>query len=107
MGMSASARLWYGVYGQIPEAAYEELIEPTTTEGKFSDEKVIDGIHVHVVWAYDMPLGAGATVAHSYWGDKTPVDFSQMEAVKAAADKFLDEYDVPGERGWYLAANYS
>lgn len=104
MGMSASARLWYGVYGSIPEDAYGELVEPKDSP---YDEKVIDGVHVHVVWEYDRPIGAGATVSHSYWGDKTAVDFSQMEAVRAAADKFLDEYDVPGERGWYLAANYS
>jgi len=104
MGMAASAVLWYGVYGEIPDAARDELDEPADNP---YGEKIVDGIHIHRVWVYDNAVGAGATVACNWWGDQTPVDFSKAEAVKSAADKFLDEYDVPGERGWYLTANYS
>lgn len=104
MGMDASARLWYGIYGEIPEHARTELEEPADNP---YGEKIVDGVHIHVVYAYDQTEGAGGTVAHSYWGDKTEVDFARMDAVKAAVDKFLDEYGIMGERGWYLTANYS
>lgn len=104
MGSAASAALWYGVYGEIPEAASAELDDPQDNP---YGEKVIDGIHIHRVWVYGNAVGAGATVAHNWWGDQTSVDLSKMDAVKSAADKFLDEYEVPGERGWFLTANYS
>jgi hypothetical protein len=104
MSVNASAVLWYGVYGDLPESARIELDEPADNP---YGEKIVDGVHIHVVWAYDNVLGAGATAAHSWWGDKTEVDLSKLDAVKAAADKFLDEYGVSGDRGWHLTANYS
>lgn len=104
MGMNASARLWYGVYGDIAENARTELEEPADNP---YGEKVIDGIHVHMVYEYDSSVGAGGTIAHSYWGDKTKVVLSEYEAVKAAVDKFLDEYGIEGERDIYLSANFS
>lgn len=104
MGMHATARLWYGVYGAVPDAARTELEEP---EDNPYGEKVIDGVHVHMVYAYDRELGAGATIAFNWWGDETTVDLDQIDALEVAVDKFLDEYDVPGKRGIYLTANYS
>lgn len=104
MGIRASARLWYGVRGEIHEAARTELEEPTDNQ---YGEKIVDGVRVHMVYEYDRPIGAGATLAHGYWGDECVVNLDDLPRVKAAADKFLDEYNVAGERHLNLTADFS
>lgn len=103
MGMAASANLWYGVRGDVREAVVIELDEPA--DGGY--EKIVDGVHITRIWCYDTPEGVGACLAHVYWGDRCEVDLARLPVIKAAADKFLDEWNVEGERGLYLTANYS
>jgi hypothetical protein len=105
--MDATATLWYGVRGEredIPRAAYLELTEPKDSP---YGEKVVDGIHIHIVWVCEQMCGAGGTIAVSYWDEGKAVDLATAGAVKAAVDTFLDQYNVPGERGVYLTADHS
>jgi hypothetical protein len=106
MGMSASAELWYGAWTQvISEAALTEMEEPA--DGGY--EKVIDGIHITPIYVYDRLIGAGGVIAEADWGENSEsIDLGdRLAKIKAAVDKFLDEYDVPGKRGIYLSADYS
>jgi len=99
MGMLASACLWYGVYGEPTGAAYEKVVE---------DEHSVDGTHITVIWEYDRAVGIGGCLVYEWAGDKPkPIDLTDTGSLVDAVNKFLDEYDVPGERAFYLSANNS
>lgn len=106
MSMNATARLWYGIWNPtVEERVLLEVEEPAA--GGY--EKVIDGVMIEFFYVGDNRVGLGGTVAHSWWAENDkPIDaLTEIERVKAAVDKFLDEYAVPGERGLYLTADYS
>lgn len=88
-----------------PEDARTELEEPA--DGGY--EKVIDGVHVDILYVYDRPIGVGGVIAYAYWAETDkPIDLTERPVtIKEAVDKFLDEYEVPGVRGVYLSADYS
>lgn len=106
MGMNATARLWYGVWSPtVEERVQREIEEPA--DGGY--EKVVDGVMIEFLYVHDSRIGLGGTVAHSWWAENDkPIDaLAEIERVKTAIDKFLDEYGVTGERGLYLTADYS
>jgi hypothetical protein len=106
MGMNATASLFYGVKGEIPERARLEIEEPE--DGNNWGELVIDGIHITMIYSGDMNVGAGALLAHSYWGDDLkPVPLEELDHLKQVVDNFLDDYNVPGLRGLFLSADFS
>ncbi len=106
MGMDAKASLWYGVKGDVPENVRTEIEEPE--DGNNWGEKVIDGVHIDMVFSADICVGAGALLAFSWWGDDLkPVPLSDLEHIQQVVDNFLDEYNVQGQRGLFLSADFS
>lgn len=106
MGMNATARLWYGIWNPTVEDRVRQEVEEPAAGG---DEKVVDGVMIEFLYVHDSRIGLGGTVAHSWWAenDKDVDLLVELPRVKAAVDKFLDEFGVAGYRGLYLTADYS
>lgn len=105
MGQNATARLWYGLWNpSVEERVVLEVEEPAS--GDY--EKVVNGVMIEFFYVYDNRVGLGGTVAHSWWAEnEKPIDLLELARVKFAVDQFLDEYDVPGDRGFHLTADFS
>lgn len=104
MGYHASAQLWYGVREETSEDFRTYVEEPPDNP---YGELVVDGFHITRIYTYDRYAGTGAILAYNWIGDKTEVDLSKLDALKAAVDKLFDEWNVQGERKLWLDSDYS
>ncbi len=98
--MDASAELWYGVWeNDLPEEALLVLDS--------DEDQSVQGVSVRQLFSGEVPVGVGGIIADTIWDqDRQPLDLASIEVVKAVVDSFLDEYQIPGQRGVYLLASW-
>lgn len=107
MGMDPKTVVWYGVGGynlKITDAAGER-----EEEDWFRTD---DQPQLRSVYVMDTRVGFGAELIRHDWNDSPELlDLNALaakaEVLKAAVDPLLDALQVEGERGVFLASNYS